>query len=59
MRASDKLLAFLDSFRLADQPGIVNTPFPTNVYDLVGILREWPGQATEVTCSRQAWDPGL
>jgi hypothetical protein len=37
----------------ADNPG-VNTPFPTNVYDLVEILREWPGLATEVTCSRQA-----
>lgn len=43
----------------SDQLGVVNTPFPTNVYDLVGILREWPGPATEVTCSRQAWAPGL
>jgi hypothetical protein len=33
----------MDNFRVADKPGVVNTPFPTNVYDLVGILREWPG----------------
>jgi hypothetical protein len=26
---------------------------------LWGLLREWPGRATEVTCSRQAWDLGL
>ena len=24
-------------------PQVVNTPSPTNVYDLVGILRAWPG----------------
>ena len=46
-------------FVLTDKRGVVNTPFPTNVYDLVGILREWPGLAIEVTCSRQAWDAGL
>src|SRR5207237_4203585 len=27
------------SGRFADQPGVVNTPYPTNVYHLVGILR--------------------
>jgi hypothetical protein len=32
----------------------VNTPFPANVYDSVGILRAWPGTEIEVTCSRQA-----
>jgi len=37
---------------MADQPGVVNPSFTTNVYDLVGILRECPGPATEVTCSR-------
>ena len=33
---------------------VVNTPFPANVYDSVGILRAWPGPEIEVTCSRQA-----
>ena len=45
---------FLDNFKVAYKLRVVNTPFPTNVYDLVGILREWPGPATEETCSRQA-----
>jgi hypothetical protein len=45
--------------QVADKLRVVNTPFPTNVYDLVGILREWPGPATQLTCSRQAWDPDL
>jgi hypothetical protein len=49
----------VDCFRVAYQPGVVNTPFLTNVYHFVGILREWPGPATKVTCSRQAWDQGL
>ena len=40
------------NFLFADQPGVVNPLFATNVYDLVGILRECPGPATEVTCSR-------
>ncbi len=44
---------------VADQPGVVNTPLPTNVYHVAGILRAWLGPATEVTCSRQAFDPGL
>ena len=38
----------------ADYPVIVNSPFPASVYCVVGILRAWPGPATEVTCSRQA-----
>ena len=47
------------NFRVADQPEVVNTPLPTNVYYLVGILRAWPGPAIEVTCSRRDFDPGL
>jgi len=43
----------------AEATGIVNTPLPTNVYHLLGILRAWPGPATEVTCSRRAFDRGL
>ena len=39
--------------------GGVNTPLHTNVYHQLGILRAWPGPATEVTCSRQAFGPGL
>jgi hypothetical protein len=40
-------------------PGVVNTLLSTNVYDVVGILHAWPGPATEVICSRQAFNPGL
>jgi len=40
--------------RVAGYPVVVNSPSPANVYPLVGILRAWPGPATEVTCSRQA-----
>ena len=46
-------LTFSHSFQI-DKPGVVNTPSPASVYHLVGILRAWPGPATEVTCSRQA-----
>ena len=35
-------------------PYVVNTHFPANVYDSMGILRVWPGPEIEVTCSRQA-----
>jgi hypothetical protein len=48
------------SFRFGEtKRKIVNTPLPTNVYHLVGILRAWPGPETEVTCWRQAFDLGL
>jgi hypothetical protein len=54
-----KVIGYRQSLANHRQTGVVNTPLPTDVYVLVGILREWPGLATEVTCSRQTWDAGL
>jgi hypothetical protein len=50
-----------DSQFLISRPNreVVNTPLPPNVYHLLRILRAWPGPATKVTCSRQAFDLGL
>ena len=59
MTGKPELSVQILNFLFAEAAGIVNTPLPTNVYHLLGILRAWPGPVTEETCSRRAFDRGL